>query len=95
MFLQNYNYEVIYKPGKSNCVADALSRREYEDTASSDNDDSSVSETNNFNDIIFAVSESMRKENFIDELKSAKQPTKPATNIASLTFRSEFRVISG
>ena len=33
LFLENYDFEIEYKPGKSNRPADALSRRDYDSTA--------------------------------------------------------------
>ena len=39
VFLQGYQYDVVHKPGKLHTNADSLSRRKYETTAESNNDD--------------------------------------------------------
>ena len=44
LYLQGYNFEVVYKQGKSNCNADTLSRRPYEQVTEHSGDEHGLSD---------------------------------------------------
>ncbi|CAC5378737.1 unnamed protein product [Mytilus coruscus] len=58
--LQPYKFDVIYKEGKTNSVADALSRREYNNA---NEKDSSLTESGQMEEDIFFISEDQQLSN--------------------------------
>ncbi|CAG2233953.1 unnamed protein product [Mytilus edulis] len=58
--LQPYKFDVIYKEGKTNSVADALSRREYNNT---NEKDSSLTDSGQMEEDIFFISEDQQLSN--------------------------------
>ncbi|CAG2187385.1 unnamed protein product [Mytilus edulis] len=58
--LQPYKFDVIYKEGKTNSVADALSRREYNNT---NEKDSSLTDSGQMEEDIFFISENQQLSN--------------------------------
>lgn len=68
MEIQGYQFEIIYKPGKSNQVADALSRRQYSD------------ETNNATVASFQPNHSFDDDKEIDFSVSISEPVSEEPN---------------
>ena len=66
LFLMNYDFEIVYQSGKSNVVADSLSRRQYSPEAAKDVDD-------DFIDNLMALGETL--------VEKGKVKTKPKTTI--------------
>lgn len=76
MEIQGYQFDSIHWPGKSNQIADALSRRDYDD------DEKKVTEEI----VIASTSEKSTSNNSLQNLNSDSNDTETAKSSASTTY---------
>lgn len=76
MEIQGYQFDIIHWPGKSNQIADALSRRDYDD------DEKKVTEEI----VIASTSEKSTSNNSLQNLNSDSNDTETAKSSASTTY---------
>lgn len=76
MEIQGYQFDIIHRTGKNNQVADALSRRDY------DNDENKVTEEI----VIASISEKPTSTNYLQNLNSDLNETETAKSSASATY---------
>lgn len=77
MEIQGYQFDIIHRTGKNNQVADALSRRDYDD-----DDENKVTEEI----VIASISEKPTSTNYLQNLNSDLNETETAKSSASATY---------
>jgi hypothetical protein len=89
MFLADFKYEIIYRPGRENIVADALSRRKDHRQSSSDNDNDR--KTNDANTIM-GISSSDDDNTLMKMIRDGYKKDRICRKILGGSYRKTFTV---